>query len=54
MSRHNTPESRREAGRRREERARINKIWLWIGVLVLCAILLFWLFDIGTFMGPSQ
>lgn len=26
-----------------------NKLWLWLGVLVLVFILLFWLFSIGMF-----
>lgn len=28
---------------------KINKLWLWLGVLVLVFILLWWLFAIGTF-----
>lgn len=39
---------------RKENKKLINNIWLWIGVIVLCAILLFWIFDIGTFLGPNQ
>ncbi|MDE6242928.1 MAG: hypothetical protein K2M14_02840 [Muribaculaceae bacterium] len=31
-----------------------NKIWLWVGVIVLCVILFFWIFGIGTFLGPNQ
>lgn len=38
-----------EAARRRR-----NKVWLWIGVIILVLILLFWIFDIGTFLGPNQ
>ena len=28
---------------------RTNRLWLWLGVLVLIFILLYWLFAIGTF-----
>lgn len=32
----------------RNERTRnVNKLWLWLGVLLLIAILLYWLFSIG-------
>lgn len=34
---------------KRKSTVRINKLWLWFGVLVLIFILLFWLFAIGTF-----
>ncbi|MCM1320407.1 MAG: hypothetical protein NC217_08545 [Muribaculaceae bacterium] len=37
-----------------KERKIVNKIWLWLGVIVLVAILLYWLFAIGTFEGPNQ
>lgn len=37
-----------------KERRIINKVWLWIGVIILVAILLYWLFAIGTFEGPNQ
>lgn len=40
-------------GREKARRA-LNKIWLWIGVIILAAILLYWLFAIGTFEGPNQ
>jgi len=42
--------------RRKQNRraTRVNKFWLWTGVIVLCFILLFWLFDIGTYIGPNQ
>lgn len=30
------------------------RLWLWIGVIILCALLFFWIFDIGTFIGPNQ
>ncbi len=29
--------------------ARSNRLWLWLGVLVLIFILIYWLFAIGTF-----
>lgn len=35
--------------RKRRDTARINRLWIWFGVLVLIFILLFWLFAIGTF-----
>ncbi|MDE7381043.1 MAG: hypothetical protein K2N03_02810 [Muribaculaceae bacterium] len=35
--------------RQRENTSRINKFWLWFGVLVLVFILLYWLFSIGIF-----
>lgn len=28
---------------------RTNRLWVWLGVLVLIFILLYWLFAIGTF-----
>lgn len=28
---------------------KVNKLWMWLGVLVLVFILLWWLFAIGTF-----
>ena len=30
--------------RKRESTRRINRLWLWLGVLVLVIILLYWLF----------
>ncbi len=35
--------------RKRKDTVKINKLWLWFGVIVLIFILLFWLFAIGTF-----
>lgn len=32
---------------KRESTAKTNRLWLWLGVLVLIAILLYWLFSIG-------
>lgn len=34
---------------KRNSTKRINKIWLWLGVLVLLAILLWWLFTYVIF-----
>lgn len=43
---------------RRSERRLVNNVWLWIGVIILIAVLLYWLFAIGTFedifWGPNQ
>lgn len=33
--------------RSRENTRKVNRLWLWLGVLVLIAILLYWLFSIG-------
>lgn len=33
--------------RHRENTRKINRLWLWLGVLILIAILLYWLFSIG-------
>lgn len=41
------PEEGRE--RKRENTRKINNMWLWLGVLVLVAILLWWIFSIGLF-----
>ncbi len=35
--------------RHRESTRKINRLWMWLGVLVLIAILLYWLFSIGLF-----
>lgn len=35
--------------RKRESTRRTNKLWIWLGVLVLIIILLWWLFSIGMF-----
>lgn len=35
--------------RHRENTSKVNRLWLWLGVLVLIAILLYWLFSIGLF-----
>lgn len=33
--------------RHRESTRKINRLWLWLGVLILIAILLYWIFSIG-------
>ena len=48
MDKHHTPQERDS------RRKRNNRIWLTAGAVILCAILLFWLFAIGTFEGPNQ
>lgn len=35
--------------RKRENTRKTNRLWLWLGVLVLIFILLYWLFTIGIF-----
>ncbi len=35
--------------RKRESTRKINRLWLWFGVLILIAILLWWLFTEGMF-----
>lgn len=46
-----TSESLPASGRehKRRDTVKINKLWLWFGVLILIFILLYWLFAIGTF-----
>lgn len=34
--------------RKNESTKRMNKLWMWLGVLILVFILLFWIFGIGT------
>ena len=36
-----------EKNKHRENARRINRLWLWLGILVLVAILLYWIFSIG-------
>ncbi|MCH5222539.1 MAG: hypothetical protein J1E82_00730 [Muribaculaceae bacterium] len=35
--------------RERYHTRKINRLWLWLGVLVLVALLLWWIFSIGFF-----
>ena len=39
--------------KQREHTRRLNKLWIWLGVLVLIAILLWWIFSIGFFEDTS-
>ncbi len=34
--------------KKRQSTFNINRLWLWLGVIVLIFILLYWLFAIGT------
>lgn len=34
--------------RKNESTKRMNKLWMWLGVVILVFILLFWIFGIGT------
>lgn len=40
--------------RRRETTAKNNRLWLWLGILVLIAILLYALFSMGLFESMSS
>ena len=45
-----------EAEQKDKERThtrRLNKLWIWLGVLFLIAILLWWIFSIGFFEDTS-
>lgn len=35
--------------RKRDNTRKVNRLWLWFGVLVLIIILVYWLFSIGIF-----
>ena len=35
--------------RKRKDSVRTNRLWIWLGVIVLIFILLYWLCAIGTF-----
>lgn len=35
--------------RKRNSTVRTNRLWLWLGVIILIFILVYWLFAIGTF-----
>ena len=41
----------REEGRERKEEGsrNSNRLWIWLGALVLIFIIIYWLFAIGTF-----
>ncbi|MDE7413094.1 MAG: hypothetical protein K2N05_04795 [Muribaculaceae bacterium] len=34
--------------RKNDSTRRMNKLWMWLGVVILIFILLFWIFGIGT------
>lgn len=34
--------------RRNNNTRKTNRLWLWLGVLILCIILIWWLFTLGT------
>lgn len=34
---------------KRKGTMRTNRLWLWLGVIILVFILLYWLFAVGTF-----
>ena len=38
-----------EKEREREHTRSLNKLWIWLGVLVLVGLLLWWIFSIGFF-----
>jgi hypothetical protein len=44
-------ESLKAQGRIRKENGvrRTNRLWIWLGVIILIFILIWWLFSIGTF-----
>lgn len=46
-----TAESLTANGRNRDRKntVKTNRLWMWLGVLVLVFILLYWLFTIGIF-----
>ena len=35
--------------KKRKDTGSTNRLWVWLGVIVLIFILLYWLFAIGTF-----
>lgn len=38
-----------EKNKERQHTKSMNKLWIWLGVLVLIALLLWWIFSIGFF-----
>ncbi|MDE6812130.1 MAG: hypothetical protein K2J15_07255 [Muribaculaceae bacterium] len=34
---------------KRKDTVRTNRLWMWLGIIVLIFILLYWLFAVGTF-----
>lgn len=51
---HSASPAEQEREKIARNRRRMYRLWLWIGVIILCALLFFWIFDIGTFIGPNQ
>lgn len=50
LVREETQQLRAEGKKRHNNSTRkVNRLWLWLGVLVLVFILLWWLYSIGTF-----
>ncbi len=35
--------------KKRNDTVKTNRLWVWLGIIVLIFILLYWLFAIGTF-----
>ncbi len=52
---HQTPDQIAESlpaagrNRKRDNTRKTNRLWLWLGVIILIFILLYWLFSIGIF-----
>lgn len=38
-----------ERNERRHHTSTVNRLWIWLGVIILIFILLYWLFSIGIF-----
>ena len=38
-----------ERNQERHQTFKMNRLWIWLGVIVLIAILLWWIFSIGFF-----
>lgn len=34
---------------KRHDTVKTNKLWMWLGIIVLIFILIYWLFAVGTF-----
>ncbi len=59
MNRHERREEERDELKelkQQEQRAwyRTGRVWLWIGVTVCVALLLYWIIFIGIWDGPNQ
>lgn len=42
-----------EKNKERQHTRNLNKLWIWLGVMFLVAILLWWIFSIGFFEDTS-